>query len=346
METPLLLRRILGTLFLVQSLLPALADRPFLVAESTSLGDGWFRYRAGSRWNPMINTMTLGSCVIYVATNVWDQLGTNAPGWSFTNQDWTMWTADDLMTPWQIQPYDAVFEIHTPLTSFQQATGIVTMSLTLFELQDLIPYVSGNCVGYWMFPVLIPCPPEQADGSPSSIYSEITYSDVTISRLFMEGQTVAGIQFSNDTYATYLLEATPDLTNWLKVAYLYGDPGITSWTTNSGLNQWGSFFRLQYVGYGHIRMTNLPPLNAPGSLASRTMPNTNEKAFLPTLSVAKGKLLVRLNTAPGQKFEVSVSRNGAVAWSTRGQASAAHTLISLPAEQLPSFGVIRARAIP
>jgi hypothetical protein len=335
--------RLIGAVALLGLVFTVMADRPWLVAESTYLGDGWFRYRVGSRWSPLINTITIGTVGGYPATSDWIEMGTIAPGWTFTNQ---YWAADDWYSPWQSQPYDAVFEARSPLTNYCRGTNILLMSLTMFELQNLAPVVSANAVGYWIFPAHIPCLPEQADSSPVSLYSELTYADVVISQLIKSDQGITGLQFYYDDYATYLLEASRDMLNWLKVAYLYGQPGMTTWTTNVDLGQWGNYFRLGYVGFGQIPFTNLPPLGQPLSPDVRRTSPAPKPAAAPSVSAVPGTITVHLPAVTGKRYEVTVYSRGNAVWSTSCVASGSQVSVALPATILPPTGVIQTKEIP
>ena len=79
--------------------------------------------------------------------------------------------------------------------------------------------------------------------------------------LVLTNEQVTGVEFSAAFKSTVLLEGTFDHSNWTGVAYLWGNAGTTTWTTNVALNDFGSFFRLQLVAHNE-HVTNLPPLNA------------------------------------------------------------------------------------
>ena len=348
MKTHFVLAGIVGILAVSGLLSPALADHTWLEAESTCSGDGWFHYRVGSREWAIISSFTFTGVEI-LSTN-WVEIGSMPSGWSATNDDDICWSYTS-SAPAQPVPYDATFAARSSLTNHQQGTGIMLMSLMLYETPAVNGGVySANIVGYWMFPALVPCLPEEADGSPSSLYTNMTYQDITITDLVRDSGKVKGLTFVNQyDVATYLLEATSDLTNWLKVAYIDASPGTFTWTTNTDLGQWGNFYRLEYIGYGFIDPARLPPLNQPASpsQAKSALGPPPKAAPLPQVSfVNHGKLDVGLDTVPGQSYEVEVRSAGKTVWSTRCSAAQTHTVVSITAADLPPSGMIVTRVIP
>ena len=342
----------IGTLSLLAVALPALGDRAWLESESTHLGDGWFRYRVGSRWCPYISTLMLEG--VYTGTSSpdpipWAEEMTPPFGWhDSTNNPMGAWEANNLPSWWQSLPYDAVFEVRSALTNYQRGTVTVTMSLTLFEMSTCGGVYSANIVGYCNFAALVPCLPGQQDASPNPLYTNITYTDIVISDLIKDSSGVHGVTFTNyDFAATYLLEASPDMNAWRKVAYFYGQPSFTTWTTNVDLSRWGSFFRLDYVGYGEISSTNLPPLDAPLPSRARSLAQASAVKAVPQVAFSQqGRLKVCLQTTPGRSYLVRVYDAGKVVWTTQCAASQTRTILDLPAAGLPRMGIVRADELP
>jgi hypothetical protein len=207
---------------------------------------------------------------------------------------------------------------------------------------------SANVVGYCNFAALVPCLPDQQDVSPNPLYTNTTYSDIVISDLVKDSTGVHGVTFPNYGFAgKYLLEASPDLKSWRKVAYIYSQPYFTTWTTNVDLGQWGSFFRLDYVGYGAIASTNLPPLDGPSLLGAGCLSRSASVKAVPQVGFSqKGRLKIQLQTAPGRNYLVRLYEAGKVVWATQCAASQTQTTLDLPATGLPSMGIVRADELP
>jgi len=156
---------------------------------------------------------------------------------------------------------------------------------------------------------------------------------------------ISGIQFYHDDYATYVLEASSDLVTWSRKAYLYGDPGTTTWM-NANLSQWGRFFRLGYVAYGHLPFTGLPPLDVGPALARKTSIKRTTiaapTAVLPaTVGLQKGRLNLAFNTAPGHRYQVAVYDRGRLVWSAQTVATQNRTAVTLSSSGLPALGLIQ-----
>ena len=351
MKTKLTSARLAGLLVLLGFTSIASADRPWLESESTYLGDGWFRYRVGTRACPFLNTLTVG--YLGVNSTNWVQVGPVPARWAFTNQpSQATWTADDQYSPWQTEPYDAVFELRSSMTNYQRGKGIVTMSLTLFEMPGLSSDLSYNIVGYWRFPALVPCLPAQADGSGSSLYTNKSFGDIAITHLIRDHQGTWGIEF-NYSYgdATFLLQASSDMATWQNVTYLYGQSGDNIWTNSTNLGQYGNFFRLEYVGMGQIAPDLLPPLNPTARLAATmasaaTKSVAQSKSVQPIVATDDGNLTVRLNTTPGRTYEVDVYDAGKLVWSASSAATQSQLIVPLPVDDLPDAGVIQALELP
>jgi hypothetical protein len=365
MKTNSILVKLVGLLVLAGSLATALADHPWLEAESTYLGDGWFRYRFGSRVWPIMEDLTLCGAGINFSNKV--AYGTLPSGWTNSNHSGASWTQWDYgsQAPAQVLPYDATFEVRSSLTNYHLGLGFVTMSLILYEFKQF-PNDGGvysmNVVGYWMFPTLVPCLPEQADASPASSYTNLTYQDTAITELIRDTQGVKGLKFvngSDSTYgdsgrATYLLEASSNMQDWRNAAYIYALPGIVTWTTNIDLGQWGNFFRLEFVSNGYIAATDLPPLDPPAgpllarpATATASMSKIRAVAPAPQLSFAdNGQVNVGIDTVPGLNYEVFVSSLGKVVWSTRCTASQTRTVLPIPVATLPPKGIIQTKVLP
>jgi hypothetical protein len=140
-------------------------------------------------------------------------LSTNSPGWS----GW------DDFGPYTPRPYEQTFLVRSSDTSYKLGTNA---AISLFSLvtADIGPpgIVSGNIVGYAEMPCLVPCSPEDADGSPTSfLFLLKLVPDITIKQLLTSSNgDIHGVVFNWVSDSTVLLQASPDLVNWTNVTYI------------------------------------------------------------------------------------------------------------------------------
>lgn len=189
--------------------------------------------------------------------------------------------------------------------------AIVLVSLYLADFNPLPSsgVYSQNIVGYAGFPCLVPCSPEAADGSPTNFsYALKLLPDISIQQLIQSDGVVSGVDFLWEYDSTLLLQASTDLTTWTNVAYLWSYPPETLWTTNTPLNDFGNFFRLELVSNGH--QTDLPPLNSNAVLVkpATAKASMTSSATIPRISgcqMTQGKIAVNVATQPNQHYTVS-----------------------------------------
>lgn len=222
--------------------------------ESTYLGDGWFRYRVKAVPDQFFHELELTSFGLPF-TNRTDY-GELPAKWISESSlphraDWIY----DSFDP-QLQPYEAVFTARSSETGFRTINAkVLGYSFTYNSGTPGAADVTG--AGLADFPVLVPCPPAQADNSPTNRVSGFeALPSLRIQKLEMTGGNVNGITFSGSGDFTVRLQATTNLSDWREVAYLFGSGSSTTWTTNQPLNPLGNFFRLELVGQGHIPRAN------------------------------------------------------------------------------------------
>ena len=208
-----------------------------------------------------------------------------------------------------------VFLVRSAETSYRLgANGVTDGALVTFSLYlaEFNPWAFGgvasaNIVGYAGFPCLVPCPPEQADGSPTNFsYALKLVPDVVIQQLIQSNGVIAGVDFSWDYNSTFLLQASTELTTWTNVAYLWSYAPETLWTNNTPLNDFGQFFRLELVASDQT--TNLPPLNSHVLPAKTAATKTSVAATVPRVcgcQVFQGNIAVSVATQPKQNYIVS-----------------------------------------
>lgn len=197
-------------------------------------------------------------------------------------------------------------------------------------------------------PCLVPCSPAEADGSPTNfVYDLKLLPDITINQLIQTNGEIYGVDFTWTNSSTFVLQGTPDLSNWTNIAYLWSYPPETVWTTNVPLNAYGSFFRLALVADGHAN--NLPPLTSSLALAPKSRAKANLAVTTPRVTgcqFAQGKVLVTLATQSGQMLQVqAMNSNGTVRQAQQVTATGASATVSFDPASLPSPVFFQAVAI-
>jgi hypothetical protein len=284
----------------------------FLQFNSSYLGDGWFQYQMQVMDDPFFTEADIEGLTLNF-TNQIDE--------STSSQNWVNSSSDDAESIWSFsqsippRPYEETFLVRSAETSYRLGTNmefygaVVVFSLDLAEVN---PFTYGgvfsqNVVGYANMPCLVPCAPEQADGSPTNFsYALKLLPDVSIQQLIQSNGVVDGVDFVWDYASTFVLQATTDLTTWTNVAYIWSYPPETLWTTNTPLNNFGQFFRIEIVAADHA--TNLPPLNSNALLPSLAVNRASIAVTVPRVSscqIAKGEIAVNVATQPNQHYTIS-----------------------------------------
>lgn len=321
----------------------------FLTFQSTYLGNGWFQYQMNVMDDPFFTEADITGVSLNFTSQIDQVAGTNdwvyqgSDGWEFTNG-------------YPARPYSETFLVQSSYTSYRLGSAtnmdgaVVLLSL---ELSGFYPgiaegTISQNIVGYANLPCLIPCSPEAADGSPTNLVFNLKLvPDVEINELIQTNGEFYGVDFDWASSATFLLQGSPNLSAWTNIAYIWGDPPETVWTTNTPLNPDGQFFRIELVSDGH--QTNLPPLNA-ATPAPKAV--TNPKLAPVALKVTGCQLVgnqiaVKVAAQTGQSVQVqAINRRGTVLQSQRLVASKSSVTASFDSASLPTPVFFQAVAAP
>jgi hypothetical protein len=301
-------------------------ERHQVELESTYLGDGWFQYRLRSIDDPFFLFFDVMS--LYVACPGFIQFGTNPPDWESSvapagswPESTAIWEYPDCGTvACQSRPYERVFRVRSDRRHFNRRIGaLVTMSLSM---------VGGyhgnaatvNMVGYMNLPALLPCAPEEADGSATNHLERVTLislPDPQIDTLIRFGSEVRGVSFYYPESSTVRLEATRDFRTWSNITYIYGNSGVTGWSTNSSLNHFGDFFRLRLIAEGHA--TQLPPLESQLSSGYSAPPAVKSQATTSSFRVRPQdeSLEVEIRAEPGTRHTIKLLSNSRETLQTR-----------------------------
>lgn len=232
--------------------------RDVLELETRYLGDGCFQYQLRTLYDPFFVDISIGQLAPIGFTNYVSN--TVPPHWTnfFFGGQWNGILFDE--TAPQPRINEISFTVCSSLTSFRKDTNgfFFNLQLTLadcFEFRDL---GAGR-----IFPCLVPCAPEEADGSaPDLVFRQELIPDLKIDELILTNRDVYGLKFSWATTSTVELQGSHDFINWTPVARFFGDAPQTTWTTNSSLNAFGEFFRLRLIADRH-------DTNALGSVSSQ-----------------------------------------------------------------------------
>lgn len=297
---------LLGWLWLGQGTASATT---FLQLQSTCLGDGWFQYQMNVLNDPFFTAVQISGFDVNF-TNQIDQ-GKLPPGWNAYSNSVASWYGPGT---YPTRPYGLTFLVRSSETSYRLSPGtnydgaIVLLSLVLSEYFPGIAdgSVSANVVGYATMPCLIPCSPEQADGSPTNfVYNLKLLPDIALNRLIQTNGEIYGVDFTWTNESTFVLQGTGNMNTWTNIAYLWSYPPETVWTTNAPLNGYGPFYRVALVADGHD--TNPPPLTSSLPLAPQTSATASFTTATPRVTgcqFAQGKVLVNFATQPGRTVQV------------------------------------------
>lgn len=324
----------------------------FLTLQSTYLGDGWFQYQMNVLNDPFFTAVQVSGFGVNF-TNETDQ-GTLPDGWTAYTNGTANWSGPDTYPP---RPYELTVLVQSSDTSYRLGAGtnfdgaIVLFSLFLSELCPGMAdgTVSANLVGYAMMPGLVPCSPDEADGSPTNyVYALKLLPDVNINQLIQTNGLIYGVDFTWDSDSTFVLQGTADFYNWTNIAYLWSYPPETVWTTNTPLNPYGQLFRVALVADGYD--TNLPPLTSSLALkpqASTVASPTTTTPHVTGCQIAGGKVMVNIASQSGQTVQVQVLDSHQVVRQTRElTATGASATVSFDAASLPSPVFFQAVAVP
>jgi hypothetical protein len=335
----------------------------FLQMQSTYLGDGWFQYRMQVQNDPFFSQAEVTSLSIDFTNRI--DYNVNAERW--TNSDFdTIWSSWSFIADFPSRPYEETFLVRSSETTYKIATWstnldgtfnaagcVVCMSLYLSDLHPDYPAggtYSQNIVGYAFMPCLVPCRPEEADGSPTNfVYDLKLLPDILIDHLVQTDGIYNGVDFIWGYESTFLLQGTTDFKTWTNVDYIWSYPPETTWNTDKSLGNYGQFFRLAMVAGYHT--TDLPPLNAglarPAAKVPATIVSDPATPRVTGCRPAGARMVVNLATLPNQTCKVqAVDSHRAVLQTRQVTATGTSASVEFDAASLPSpayFQVVAAQ---
>jgi hypothetical protein len=226
----------------------AVLARDVVEVESRYLGGGCFQYTVRALYDPFFTDFGLGQLVPVPFTNY---LSNTVPlHWNnlIYQGEWNGILFDYTVSQPRIN--ETTFSIWSSSVNFRRETNGL---LTGFHFSEY--FKLADCFSEQGFishadsvPCLVPCAPEEADGSPSNLVARLELiPDLKIDSLIMTNHDVYGLKFSWMTLSTVELQASHDMANWTSVARFFGDPPQSTWTTNSPVSAFGEFFRLRMI---------------------------------------------------------------------------------------------------
>jgi hypothetical protein len=288
----------------------------FETVESSYLGNGWFQYDVKMFYDPFFLEADLVQFSINMTNGV--DLQDGAPPANWTNDvDAGYWFYAGSAP--QSRPNEQIFLMHSSATNYMLGTNAVT-AFSLYT-SEIYPgnVVTANIVGYDIVACLLPCPPAMADNSPTNHLETIVVIPDMVIKNLMVGPSTYGLVFDWPSDSTDLLQASPDMSHWTNVTYLYGTNGETVWTTNQHLLDNGRYFRLLLAA--GIQTTNVAPLTASSvrtSSAIKNPPPTTTTTPRVMSCKPNGDIVsVQVATTPGQSGQVRMLNSHGVVLQTQ-----------------------------
>ena len=228
--------------------------------ESRYDGDGWFHYRLRTLEDPFLTEIYFGQLLPDPFANY--LTNTRPDHWTnfFYSGKWTGIKFDGTVPQPRIN--EISFSVRSSSAHFRRQNYGFN---TIISLKFADPY-SGGMGGYLNLDCLVPCAPEEADGSLPTLVSRHEFvPDIIIDELIRTNQDIHGLTFSWGEPSTVELQGSHNLVDWTTVSRFFGNPPQTTWTTNVSLNPFGQFFRLSLVANSHLTNSQ-----ASGVLVSKT----------------------------------------------------------------------------
>ena len=240
------LKKYLFRLLLIGILLTggtALPAADFIRMESSYLGEGWFEYRVTMENDPYYEASSIGA--VSIAFPGRTDYGTDPADWvsDGASADLAIWNFD--MGQPQTRPYERTFLARSSHTTFKTLDQGATISFVATPKAALQTSEATEISGVLRFRGVVPCPPEEADGSGATQSgSNWLRADLRITSLVLENGAPKSLSYEWTYDSTVSLEASFDLKIWTPVTTILGDAGETIWTVTVPLENSGKFYRL------------------------------------------------------------------------------------------------------
>lgn len=253
-----------------------LFGRDAVELRSRYLGDGLFEYRLRTLEDHLFSEIKFSQLVPGPFTGYVSN--TLPPHWTngLYKGHWNGIHYDESLPQPRIN--EITFSVQTSSTHFRREPyGFGTILSVHFDPQ----YFGGESEGgYLNLDCLVPCAPEESDGSATVLVSRHEFvPDIVIDGLVFTNGHVHGLTFSWPVTSTVELQASHDLVAWTPVARFPGQSGQTTWTTNSPLEGFGRTFRLLLID---TRTWSLARSSALRSITAQRLLGTAPETSLPS----------------------------------------------------------------
>ena len=319
--------RILFIFFVCFAIAKAKA-RDCIEIESSRQDGGWFKYSVRTLPDPFIKNLKINVVHTTPFTSLTETVIPDH--WTnIVNGDWPGLGFDDSYT--QPRTNDTSFFFRTGLPGYRTVERGV---LVLFYFEFTAPYtrIDGGG-GYVWLPAIIPCTAEESDNSPTNRISRFELvQDITIESLVHTNNQVFGLRYRWAEPSTVDLEASHDLADWNFITRIYGDPPVTTWTTNKSLDHYGKFYRLSLVSNSH------------STGARADIPIDNGSVAIKSLGLKDQKLDLQFLSEPRQTYEVTLrDRVGSLV--ERQRVTATNTITAVSFERDTLLGLFDVRKV-
>lgn len=220
---------------------------------SRYMGDGWFRYDMTLHQDPFFHSYD--GCAILVEMNAFASFGSIPNGWqTFAASNGQVQVFFSTHPDFITRPLSATVWLQSSNTTYKTVDigGASCAATCRFNDQLENPYGSAN-IGYVLqMRSIVPCAPEDADGSPPDCTDVVAiFPDLRMDAFIITNGSPSGISFSWDRDCTAIVRASDDLTEWRDVEYFLFSPPRTNWFPSTELTSLGSFFRAGIVSLVH-----------------------------------------------------------------------------------------------
>ena len=304
----------LATLFLLAAAL-RLCAYEHLTIESTSHGDGRFDYRLTMHDDPFLltdDTLAFG----VVATGV-VEVTVTPPGWSVDlTPSVVTWISNfgisytnHMSRPAQYEfGLRSSFLAHRSSASFGAST--VYGSLRPISMPGFFDGIIGsmNILYYVSLNAVVPCPPDQADGSPAQ-HKEVyeMFSSLMIDSFYKREGELHGlyVRYDPSGYTAVVRARRHNQDPWTDIEQFKGQAGVTCWVSDLPLKYYGNYFCAALLSF-ESGLLNCP-LEQPGEL-SNTLSATSLSPTLPFRLAHQpdGKLRVSFESELNASYRVQL----------------------------------------
>jgi hypothetical protein len=220
-----------------------------LTLHSSYLGAGRFQYELQLCDNPWIKQYDGMEFVAFPDAS----LVIPVPGWSNTLSEasWQHWEMTNGVAVPLPHPQTLIFEAHSTHTSFRLGRTYVVFTF-IHQDQLVSRSIPLNFVGLAHLDALVPCSPDEADGSPDTYRSEFSmHDDIAIQSLLLMSNHVQGLSFTFPLESTVVIQGSSNFRDWTNIAYALGNPGITTWTSAIPIEAYGPSYRVLLYSTTH-----------------------------------------------------------------------------------------------